>query len=57
MKQYPFSTPISDYRNINGINVMTRGDAIWHYPDGEFTYGKFLLKDIEYNSDKLVNDS
>jgi hypothetical protein len=54
MKQYPFSTPISDYQNIHGINVMTRGDAIWHYPDGEFTYGKFVLKDIEYNSDKLV---
>ncbi len=53
MKQYPFSTPISDYQNINGIYVMTRGDAIWHYPDGEFTYGKFLLKDIEYNSKKL----
>ncbi len=53
MKQYPFSTPISDYQNINGINVMTYGEAVWHYPDGKFTYGQFFLKDIEYNSVNL----
>jgi hypothetical protein len=50
MKQYPFSTPVSDYTNMNGINVMKHGEAVWHYPDGKFTYGKFVLKDIEYNS-------
>jgi hypothetical protein len=50
MKQYPFSTPVSDYQNINGINVMTYGEAVWHYPDEKFTYGQFFLKDIEYNS-------
>jgi len=48
MKQYPFSTPVSDYQNINGINVMTYGEAVWHYPDGKFTYGQFFLKDIEH---------
>ncbi|KUO63568.1 hypothetical protein APF79_11655 [bacterium BRH_c32] len=49
MKQYRFSTPVKDYKNINGINVPTYGEAIWHYPDGEFTYGKFQLKSIQYN--------
>lgn len=49
MKQYRFSTPVKDYKNINGINVPTYGEAIWHYPDGEFVYGKFNLKSIEYN--------
>jgi hypothetical protein len=49
MKQYRFSTPITDYKNISGINVPTYGKAIWHYPDGEFVYGKFNLKSIEYN--------
>ncbi len=49
MKQYRFSTPVAGYKNINGINVMTGGDAIWHYPDGEFVYGKFKLKTIQYN--------
>jgi hypothetical protein len=49
MKQYRFSTPVTDYKNINGINVPTYGEAIWHYPDGEFVYGKFSLKTIHYN--------
>lgn len=49
MKQYRFSTPVKDYRLINGINVMAYGEAVWHYPDGEFVYGKFRLKSIEYN--------
>jgi hypothetical protein len=49
MKQYRFSTPVAGYKNINGINVMSGGEAIWHYPDGDFTYGKFNLKTIQYN--------
>ena len=49
MKQYRFSTPVTDYKNVNGINVPTYGEAIWHYPDGEFVYGKFNLKTIQYN--------
>jgi hypothetical protein len=53
MKQYPFFTPVSDYQNINGINVMKHGEAVWGYPDGNFTYGKFALKDIEYNVNRL----
>lgn len=49
MKSYPFSTPVHEYKNINGFNLMSKGDAVWHYPDGKFTYGKFKLKDIQYN--------
>jgi hypothetical protein len=49
MKSYPFSTPVHGYKNINGFNLMSAGDAVWHYPDGDFTYGKFILKDIRYN--------
>ena len=49
MKQYRFSTPVAGYENINGINVMSGGEAIWHYSDGEFVYGKFKLKSIQYN--------
>ncbi len=50
---YPFSTPVNNYKNINGINIMTHGDAIWHYPDGKFVYGKFNLKEVEYNVSEL----
>ncbi len=49
MKQYPFATPVHSYKNVNGINVLSKGDAVWHYPEGNFTYGKFKLKCIEYN--------
>lgn len=49
MKQYRFSTPVKNYQHINGINIPTYGEAIWHYPDGEFVYGKFWLINIKYN--------
>jgi hypothetical protein len=49
VNSYPFSTPVSNYQNKNGINIMTYGEAIWHYPDGNFVYGKFNLKEVEYN--------
>ena len=50
MKSYRFSTPVKDYRNINGYNIMTYGETIWDYPDGAFVYGKFHLKDVVYNA-------
>ena len=49
MKAYPFSTPAKDYKNISGYHLPTYGEAIWHYPDEEFVYGRFNLKSIEYN--------
>lgn len=49
MKQYPWSTPVSNFKEMNGVNVMTYGEAIWHHPDGLFTYGKFHLRSIAYN--------
>jgi hypothetical protein len=51
MKQYRFSTPVKDYVNMNGRNVISYGEAVWHYPDGAFVYGKFNLKEVEYNTD------
>jgi hypothetical protein len=52
MKQYRFSTPVKDYKLINGIKVPMYGETIWHYPDGVFVYGKFNLRSIEYNAEK-----
>ncbi len=53
VNHYAFTTPVSNYKNINGINIMTYGETIWHYPDGEFIYGKFNLKEVEYNVSEL----
>jgi hypothetical protein len=49
MKNYRFSTPVSNYQNINGYNLPTDIELIWHYPEGEFVYGELNLKHIEYN--------
>ncbi|GAA4411463.1 hypothetical protein GCM10023187_37340 [Nibrella viscosa] len=49
MKQYRFSTPITEYRSFNGFNLASYGEAVWHYPDGAFSYGQFHLKKVEYN--------
>ncbi|MCX6284208.1 MAG: hypothetical protein NTW31_08250 [Bacteroidetes bacterium] len=45
----PWSTPISDYREINGRLIPTYGEAIWHYPDREYCYGRFRVKELRYN--------
>lgn len=55
MKTYPFSTPLSDYREFNGYRLPAYGEAIWHYPDGEFIYGEFHLSDIRYDLTAMVS--
>ena len=48
-KKFRFSTPVTAYTRINGINVVKSADAIWHYPEGDFTYAEFNLIDIQIN--------
>lgn len=48
-KNYPFSTPLGDYKKIGAFMLPHHGEAVWEYDDGLFTYGKFELKSIEYN--------
>ncbi|NND08491.1 MAG: hypothetical protein HKN87_19090 [Saprospiraceae bacterium] len=49
MKTFPFSTPIEDYIEILGYRLPSYGEAIWHFPDADFTYGKFHLQSIDFN--------
>lgn len=53
MRRYRFSTPMRDYKLFTEINAPAYGEAIWHYPDEAFVYGKFLLKSIAYNVSTL----
>ena len=48
-KTYRFSTPIRDYKDFGGYRIGSYGEAVWHYPEGEFTYGKYTLTDLQYN--------
>ena len=43
------STPLRDYKMNGGVNIMSYGEAVWHYPDGNFVYGKFHLKSTAYH--------
>jgi hypothetical protein len=47
--KYRWSTPLSDYREHQGRNVSSYGEASWSMPDGELTYGRFELVSIQYN--------
>ena len=44
-----WSTPVSNYKNINGYNLPTYGEALWSFPDEDFSYARFNIKNIEYN--------
>jgi hypothetical protein len=44
-----WSTPVSSYKNINGFNLATYGEAIWNFQDKDFCYAKFNILDIKYN--------
>lgn len=49
MKPLPFSTPVGDYKEFNGVRLPSYGEAVWHYSDGPFVYGKLRLKSVYYN--------
>jgi hypothetical protein len=49
-----WSTPVKDYKEINGVKVPTYGEAIWHFPEGDFCYAKFRVKEIEYNCEQFL---
>lgn len=47
-----WSTPLRDYKSINGYKLASYAEAVYTYPDGDFTYATFELKDIGYNPSK-----
>ncbi len=48
-KSCPWSAPISTYKSINGSRIPTTASEIFNRLDGDFSYGEFVLKEIEYN--------
>jgi hypothetical protein len=48
-----WSTPLRDYKDINGYRLASYAETIYTYPDGDFTYATFTLKNIEYNNKTL----
>lgn len=50
MKKVRWSTPLQDYKDINGYKLAGSAETIYSYPDGDFCYGIFSLLDIDYNN-------
>jgi hypothetical protein len=48
----PWSTPISGYRDVDGVRIGSIGEANWVPASGEWTYGRFTIRSIAYNVDK-----
>jgi len=46
---YPWSTPVEDYRMINGYLLPSKATLIYKKPEGDFTYGKLEYKSVKYN--------
>ena len=46
---YPWSTPIKEYSDVNGSLIASSASTIFHRPEGDFCYGEFNVKEIEYN--------
>lgn len=44
-----WSTPLRDYREFDGRRVATQGEALYRYPQGDFAYGRFVLKQIRFD--------
>ena len=45
----PWSTPVRDYRDFGGLRIASHGEAVWHDPQGEFTYARFDLEELRVN--------
>ncbi|MDF2524299.1 MAG: hypothetical protein K0R31_1940 [Clostridiales bacterium] len=49
-KRAQWSTPISYYKEMNGLKLPTNGEAVWNLPEGDYCYARNIsLKEIEYN--------
>jgi hypothetical protein len=47
---YPWSTPVSGYTDINGYHLPAGAKLFYKHPDDDFCYGEFTLVSLEYNS-------
>ncbi len=46
----PWSTPITSYGVLAGLNLPVRGKAVWNLPSGDLEYADLEIKKVEYNS-------
>ncbi len=44
-----WSTPVTDFRDVDGRHLLHHASAVYLRPDGPFTYGEFTLRSISYD--------
>lgn len=45
-----WSTPFRNYRRVNGFNIPSEGEAIWHLPEGDFSYIQVKIEEVKYDT-------
>ncbi|GAA4308009.1 hypothetical protein GCM10023164_00910 [Christiangramia aestuarii] len=48
-QKFMFSTPVAEYTNFGDYKLAGYGEAIWHYFEEDFMYGKFYVKKVKFN--------
>jgi hypothetical protein len=54
MVQLPFSTPVARIAAYDGVRLVADGEARYTDNGREWTYGRFLLRDIRFNVTRQV---
>lgn len=44
-----WSTPVTEYGHLAGLNLPVRGKAVWNLPDGDLEYIDVSISTLEYN--------
>lgn len=44
-----WSTPITEYHSVEGMNLPYKGSAIWNRYEGDVEYIKLVIENVEYN--------
>jgi hypothetical protein len=52
-KNYPWETPVIEYRVFNSYRLPSKAKLIYKRPEGDFCYAEFELLSIEYNCKKF----
>ena len=53
---YPWETPVQDYKMINGYLLPSKAKLIYKRPEGDFIYGELAYTSLKYNLSKIEDD-
>lgn len=48
-----WSTPITEYKKMNGLTLPVSGQGVWKLPDGDFAYIDLTVNEIEYDEAEI----